>query len=165
MGFDHDLSGWTVGVPIDRDPCGTWNVQWSSDYGGSAEIYASGAPAATNIAQATQCAIMPGDQLTVDVFHTNLGNFSNWYVLVNGTKVLEHELAAEGSESLTWTADRVYDPGTVIMLGTSVWPGSSTTWFESVEYTPAVPEPSTVIVRSLLGGIGIVIGWRRKRAA
>jgi hypothetical protein len=31
--------------------------------------------------------------------------------------------------------------------------------------SPAVPEPATIIVWSLLGGLGIVLGWRRRMAA
>ncbi len=164
MDFDQDLSGWTVGVPIGRDPIGTWSVQWSSDYGGSAEIYVDGAPGATDIAQATQCAIMPGDQLKINVFHTEMGDFSGWDLIVDGSDVLDHQLPTEGFESLTWTADRVYDSGTVVMLHATAWPGSSTTWFESVVYTP-VPEPSTLALLGI-GAIGLLgYAWRRRKPA
>jgi len=44
--------------------------------------------------------------------------------------------------------------------------GISDTFTESVPIPPAVPEPSTIIVWSLLGGLGLTVGWlRRKRAA
>ena len=139
-------------------------MQWSSDYGGSAEIYVNGAPAATNIAQATQCAIMPGDRLTVNVFHTDTDHFGSCGVLLNGSVILRTDGSA-GFQSLTWTADRAYDAGTQVMLYSSAWPGSSTTWFEGIEYSPAVPEPTTFVVWSVLGVVGIMVGWGRKRAA
>ncbi len=34
-----------------------------------------------------------------------------------------------------------------------------------VEYTAGVPEPSTLVIWSLLGGIGIVVAWRNRKAA
>ncbi|MFZ1933701.1 MAG: PEP-CTERM sorting domain-containing protein [Thermoguttaceae bacterium] len=168
MDFDQDLSGWTVGVPIGQDPIGTWSVQWSSDYGGSAEIYVDGAPGATDIAQNTLCAIMPGDQLTVNVYHTNMDHFSDWDVLLDGSQILGGSGSgdgAEGFQSLTWTADQAYDAGTQIMLHAAAWPGSSTTWFESIAYTPA-PEPSTITLLGV-GAISLLgCAWRRwKRAA
>lgn len=108
MEFKTDLAGWTIGA---IDPLGTWDVQWSEDHGGSAKMYISGSPAQTNISQATQIAIMPGDQLTVNVFHTNMGNFSNWALIIEPgvSQVLLYGTGGpEGSDSITWTADRYY---------------------------------------------------------
>jgi len=158
MEFETDIAGWTTGAV---DPLGTWDVQWSEDYGGSARMYVSGAPAQTNISQETQIAIMPGDQLTVNVFHSDMGNFSNWALIVEpgDSQVLIYGAAgSEGIDSLTWTADQYYDPGALITVSCSVWPGESTTWVDSLTYTP-VPEPCTL---SLLALGGIALLRRRK---
>ena len=136
MEFDSDLSGWTIGA---IEPLGTWNVQWTEEHGGAAEIYVSGAPAQTSISQATLIAINPGDQLTVNAFHTDMGNFSGWFLQVDGTSVFRNVLTSEGYESLTWTADKYYAPGTLINVYASVWPGSSTTCVDSLVLEITVP--------------------------
>ena len=143
MELDTDLTGWTSGAV---DPLGTWDVQWSADHGGSAKMYISGAPAQTNISQVTQIPIIPGDQLTVNVYHSDMGNFSNWALIIEpgDTRiVLNGAAGAEGNDSLTWTAAQYYAPGILIAVSCSVWPGSSTTWVESLVYTP-IPEPGTI---------------------
>lgn len=143
MGFDTDLAGWTIGAV---DPLGTWDVQWSEDHGGSAKMYISGSPAQTNISQETQIAIVPGDKLTVNVFHTYMGNFSNWALKIEpgDSQVLLYGTAGpEGAESITWTTDRYYDPGTLIVVTCSVWPGKSTTWVKSLIYTPGPSHAAT----------------------
>lgn len=44
--------------------------------------------------------------------------------------------------------------------------GVSNTFVETIETPPSVPEPSTLIVWSLLGGLGLTVGWlRRNRTA
>lgn len=130
--FETDLAGWTIGTNY---PLETWDVQWSEDHGGSAKMYISGAPAQASISQETQIVITPGDQLTVNVYHSNMGNFSNWYLIIEPgpSQVLLYGAGGpEGSDSIAWTADQQYDPGTLISVGCSVWPGSSTTWVENL---------------------------------
>ncbi|MBL7107668.1 MAG: PEP-CTERM sorting domain-containing protein [Phycisphaerae bacterium] len=158
MDFETDLTGWSIGVV---DPLGTWDVQWSDEYGGSAKMYITGAPAQTNVSQATQIAMESGDKITVNVFHTDMGNFSGWALIIEEPgdwQVLYGTCGAEGYDSVTWTADRVYDAGTLIGVSCSVWPGTSTTWVESLTYTP-VPEPATML---FLGLGGLVLRKRRK---
>jgi len=136
MEFETDLAGWTSGTNY---PLETWDVRWSEDHGGSAKMYISGAPAQASISQETQTVIMPGDQLTVNVYHSNMGNFSGWYLKINPgpSQVLLYGAdGPEGSYSITWTADQQYDPGTLISVCCSVWPGSSTTWVKSITYNP-----------------------------
>ena len=136
MELETDLTGWTIGAV---DPLGTWDVEWSADHGGSAKMYITGAPAQTNISQVTQIPIYAGDQLTVNVYHSNMGNFSSWALIVDpgASQVLIYGAdGAEGNYSLTWTADQYYDPGTLIVVSCSVWPGSSTTWVKNLVFTP-----------------------------
>ncbi len=157
MEFETDLTGWSIGVV---NPLGSWDVQWSNEYGGSAKMYISGTPAQTNVSQATQIAMKSGDKITVDVFHSDMGNFSNWALVIEPgeTQVLLYGAGgSEGYDSITWTAVRDYDPGTLISIGCAVWPGSSTTWVESLTYTP-VPEPATI---ALLGLGGLLLRRRK----
>jgi peptidase C39-like protein/glucodextranase-like protein len=137
MEFETDLAEWTIGTNY---PLQAWDVQWSEDHGGSAKMYISKAPSQASISQETQAVIMPGDQLTVNVYHSNMGDFSGWYLLIEpgpSQVLLYGANGPEGSDSVTWTADRQYDPGTLISVGCSVWPGSSTTWVKSITYNPA----------------------------
>jgi PEP-CTERM motif len=158
MELETDLTGWTIGA---YNPLGTWDVQWSADHGGSAKMYITGAPAKTSISQVTQIPIIPGDQLTVNVYHSDMGNFSGWGLLIDpgdSQIVISGADGAEGNYSLTWISDRYYDPGTLIVVSCSVWPGSSTTWVENLVYTQ-IPEPGTFSLL-MAGALALL---RRKR--
>ena len=86
-----------------------------------------------------------------------MGNFSNWAITLNGSYDDSWVWGGNGGGgpggfySLTLTADRHYDAGTPFAVYCAIWPGSSTTWVDSVVYTP---EPASLLLLTL-GGLAL----------
>jgi hypothetical protein len=82
------------------------------------------------------------------VWDTTIGSWENYYVT---------DLSAEQA------------PGPIasnrVSFGWSPTSGTDGVYIDNFDVSGAVPEPATIIIWSLLGGLGLVIGWRRKRAA
>lgn len=130
--FDSDIANWTAGLIESR---GTRHAVWSSAYGGSAEIYVSGSPGALDLSQYTTRAIRAGQIVRVEVYHTDMGNFSHWEVMLDGVRKIVRQASGAAHESLSWTVDRDYPAGTMLSLYCAAWPGSSTTWFKRIWVT------------------------------
>lgn len=157
MDFSTNLDGWEIDL---FNGHGDRSVTWSSDYGGSAKLYVSGAPGGTDLSQFTKSALNPGDRITVDVYHTYLGNFSHWELMVDGLEALFRLNSNAADESLTWVVDDYYPIGTRLAIVAAAWPGTSTTWVKEIRYTPT-PLPSALLLFS--SGLLLLHGARSRK--
>lgn len=55
------------------------------------------------------------------------------------------------------------EAGTAALIKKKQWGGMTMTVLDPSNQQPVIPEPGSLIIWSLLGGIGIAFGWRRRR--
>jgi hypothetical protein len=87
---------------------------------------------------------------------------------LNGVLVDSDQITISGNTFSTFT-ENWQNVDTVLLASTAATPanwGSGTLYMDNVKLNESVPtpEPATVVIWSLLGGLGFVYGWRRNRA-
>jgi hypothetical protein len=100
--------------------------------------------------------------------------FSSPYLVVPGTTywvtwyntkdlaVPRSTILTGGTQTVLWASSGFYDPN-----NPAYYSGVTTAYGFKTKFYGEVPEPATVIVWSLLAGLGITVGWwwRRRKAA
>jgi len=139
--FGSNLSGWTPVNPCDEFSA-PGEIEWTAEHDGSAHVTVSGAPSCASLVQGFATKLMEGEDLEIEVYHTDLGDFAGWEIYVDGELKIHNNPAQPhgqlcgdspaGTDNCVWTADANYPKGTEIELRAAVWPGTAEFYWTAI---------------------------------
>ncbi|WP_277556230.1 COG1470 family protein [Halobaculum limi] len=130
--FDSSLSNWEV-TYNDPDNQARGSAEWTSEYGGSAEMSVSGAPSNIIIYQDTATQIPEGTEFTVDVVSAgSLSCCGGVSLQIAGERVAHLRHPSNGDHQLSFTTKEERSAGTRFALRTAIWPGSGTAYVREI---------------------------------
>ena len=176
-GFDPNQS-WELTFDAKINSC-DWSAGLTFGLFGSSLVFSPGATLHQGVGDGGYATSLLGDVGGVNTFSpawvTGVWYHDTMvYNATTGQLTLDVTELTTGNHFASLSLDNQSFPSDVTYLGvTRTHAGAGTDLLATVDYnldnvvlSQAVPEPTTLIIWSLLGGLGISIGWwRRKRAA
>jgi hypothetical protein len=136
--FVTDLGGWFTAFENPVGHSSTFGtVEWSSAYGGSAHLVVSGAPCVADLISFFGTTIYPGDTIactastgtmTYATLVLQIGGYGNDFT--QAVSLTQSTI----TQDMVIIADKIYPPGTPILIHLVCWPGSGEAWIQYVHF-------------------------------